>query len=51
MCWLPKLFGKRVVVTIHGLDPQTGRKWGKFAGNISYLAKEMPFVMRMRSSF
>jgi glycosyltransferase involved in cell wall biosynthesis len=26
MCWLPKLFGKRVVVTIHGLDWQRG-KW------------------------
>lgn len=30
MCWLPKLFGKRVVVTIHGLDHQRG-KWGKLA--------------------
>lgn len=31
MCWIPKLFGKRVVVTIHGLDHQRGEKWGKFA--------------------
>lgn len=30
MCWLPKLFGKRIVVTIHGLDHQRA-KWGKFA--------------------
>lgn len=30
MCWLPKLFRKRVVVTIHGLDHQRA-KWGKFA--------------------
>lgn len=30
MCWLPKLFGKRVVVTIHGLD-WARAKWGKFA--------------------
>ena len=30
MCWLPKLFGKRVIVTIHGLDHQRA-KWGKFA--------------------
>lgn len=30
MCWLPKLFGKRVVVTIHGLDHQRA-KWGRFA--------------------
>lgn len=26
MCWLPKLFGKRVVVTVHGLDWQR-EKW------------------------
>lgn len=30
MCWLPKLMGKRVVVTIHGLDHQRA-KWGRFA--------------------
>lgn len=30
MCWLPKLAGKRVVVTIHGLDWQRA-KWGGFA--------------------
>ena len=30
MCWLPKLFGKRIVVTIHGLDHQRA-KWGWFA--------------------
>ena len=30
MCWLPKLFGKRIVVTIHGLDHQRA-KWGKLA--------------------
>lgn len=30
MCWLPKLFGKKVIVTIHGLDHQRA-KWGKFA--------------------
>ena len=30
MCWLPKLFEKRVVVTIHGLDHQRA-KWGRFA--------------------
>jgi glycosyltransferase involved in cell wall biosynthesis len=30
MCWLPKLMGKRVIVTVHGLD--WGRtKWGKIA--------------------
>jgi len=30
MLWLPKLFGKRCVATIHGLDHLRG-KWGKFA--------------------
>lgn len=31
MCWILKLFGKRVIVTVHGLDHQRGEKWGKFA--------------------
>lgn len=26
MCWIPKLFGKRVIVTVHGLDWQR-KKW------------------------
>ena len=30
MLWLPKLFGKRCVATIHGLDHQRA-KWGGFA--------------------
>lgn len=30
MAWLPKLFGKKVIVTIHGLD-WARAKWGKFA--------------------
>lgn len=30
MCWLPKFFRKKVVVTIHGLDHRRA-KWGKFA--------------------
>lgn len=30
MCWIPKLTGKRIVVTVHGLDHQRA-KWGKFA--------------------
>ena len=30
LCWLPRLFGKKIVVTIHGLDHQR-QKWGKFA--------------------
>ena len=30
MCWLPKLFGKKVIVTVHGLDWQRA-KWGRLA--------------------
>lgn len=30
MCWLPKLFGKKIIVTIHGLDHQRA-KWGRLA--------------------
>lgn len=30
MLWLPKLFGKRCIATIHGLDHQRS-KWGRFA--------------------
>ncbi len=30
MLWIPKLFGKKCVATIHGLDHQRA-KWGKFA--------------------
>lgn len=33
MLWLPKLFGIRVVATIHGLDWQRA-KWGNFASNV-----------------
>ena len=31
MMWIPKLFGKRCVCTIHGLDHQRVEKWSKFA--------------------
>ncbi|SDA65832.1 Glycosyltransferase involved in cell wall bisynthesis [Lachnospiraceae bacterium G11] len=30
MCWLPKKLGKKIVVTIHGLDWKRA-KWGRFA--------------------
>ncbi len=30
LCWLPRLFGKKVIVTIHGLD-HFRTKWGKLA--------------------
>lgn len=32
-CFIPKLFGKRIVATIHGLDHRRA-KWGKFAGYV-----------------
>ncbi len=32
MLWLPKLFGKRCIATVHGLDHQRA-KWGKFASS------------------
>ena len=30
MCWIPKLKGKKVIVTVHGLD-WARAKWGRFA--------------------
>ena len=30
ICWLPRLMGKKVIVTIHGLDHKR-QKWGRFA--------------------
>lgn len=33
MMWLPKLFGKKTVATIHGLDWQRS-KWGNFASSM-----------------
>ena len=32
-CFIPKLFGKRVIVTIHGLDHRRA-KWGNFARKV-----------------
>ena len=40
MCWLPKLFGIRVVATIHGLDWQRA-KWGKFASRMLRAGEKM----------
>ena len=39
MCWLPKLFGKRIVVTVHGLDWQR-EKWRNGIGARYILAGE-----------
>ena len=41
MCWLPKLFGKRVIVTVHGLDWQR-EKWKKgFGAKYIHAGEEM----------
>lgn len=40
MIWLPKLFGKRVVATIHGLDWQRA-KWGRFASFVIKFGEKM----------
>ena len=40
MCWLPKLFGIRVVATIHGLDWQRA-KWGHFASKMLKAGEKM----------
>lgn len=39
MLWLPKLFGKRCIVTIHGLDHQRA-KWGKLASTYIMLGEK-----------
>lgn len=40
MLWLPKLFGKRCVATIHGLDWQRA-KWGGFASKYIRFGEEI----------
>lgn len=40
MLWLPKLFHKRIVVTIHGLDWQRA-KWGVFASGVIKFGEKM----------
>lgn len=39
-CWIPKLFGKRIVVTIHGLDWQRD-KWKGFAKKYIHYGEKM----------
>lgn len=39
MLWLPKLFGKRCIATIHGLDHQRA-KWGRFASTYIMLGEK-----------
>lgn len=40
MLWIPKLFGVRVIATIHGLDWQRS-KWGNFASYILKLGEKV----------
>ena len=40
MVWLPKLFHKKIVVTVHGLDWQRA-KWGNFASYFIKLGEKM----------
>lgn len=41
MCWLPRLFGKRVVVTIHGLDWQRQKWSGGFGAKFIHWGEKM----------
>lgn len=40
MVWLPRLFRKKIVVTVHGLDWQRA-KWGNFASYVIKLGEKM----------
>lgn len=40
MLWLPKLLGRRIVVTVHGLDWQRA-KWGNFASFVIKFGEKM----------
>lgn len=40
MLWIPKLFCRRIVVTIHGLDWQRA-KWGGFASSVIRLGEKL----------
>ena len=41
MCWLPKLFGKKVVVTVHGLDWQREKWKGGFGAKYIHMGEKM----------
>ena len=41
MCWLPKLFGKKVVVTVHGLDWQREKWKGGFGAKYIHWGEKM----------
>ena len=41
MCWLPKLLGKKVIVTVHGLDWQREKWKGGFGAKYIHLGEKM----------
>lgn len=41
MCWIPKLFGKRVIVTVHGLDWQREKWRGSFGAKFILAGEKM----------
>ena len=41
MCWLPKLFGKKIIVTVHGLDWQREKWKGGFGAKYIRLGERM----------
>lgn len=40
-CWMPKLLGKRVIVTVHGLDWQRAKWQGGFGAKYIHLGEKM----------
>ena len=41
MCWIPRLLGKKVVVTVHGLDWQREKWQGGFASKYIHMGEKM----------
>ena len=41
MCWMPRLFGKRVIVTVHGLDWQREKWQGGFGSKYIHAGEKM----------
>lgn len=50
MIWLPKLMGKRCIVTVHGLDWKR-EKWGDLPEHISDLVKKWQLNLLMKLLF
>ena len=46
--WLPKMFGKKICVTIHGLDHQRV-KWGLIARTYIMIGEKVRYILLMRS--